>query len=133
MLAAVKTAAEHWDYVAPLFRMPTDEAEYDTLVEALDDVLTLSGHDENHPLALLAAQMGAMIEAYDHAHHPMPRASGIEVLRYLMQDHGLEQGDLPEVGNQSVISQLLNGKRQLNVRQVRALAERFGVSASVFI
>ncbi len=49
-----------------------------------------------------------------------------------MQEHGLSQGDLPEVGTQSVISEVLAGKRQLNVRHIRALSDRFGVPADVF-
>lgn len=50
-----------------------------------------------------------------------------------MQEHGLSQGDLPEVGAQSVVSEILAGKRQLNVRQIRALVERFQVPADLFI
>ena len=41
--------------------------------------------------------------------------------------------DLPEVGSQGVVSEILRGRRQINVRQVRALSERFGVSPAVFI
>jgi HTH-type transcriptional regulator / antitoxin HigA len=59
--------------------------------------------------------------------------SGVEALRYLMREHGLNQGDLPEVGTQSVISEILSGKRQINLRQVRLLSERFGVPVDVFI
>ena len=49
-----------------------------------------------------------------------------------MQGHGLNQGDLPEIGVQSVVSEILNGKRALNVRHIRALSERFGIAAEVF-
>ncbi len=45
----------------------------------------------------------------------------------------LTQSDLPEIGSQAVVSEVLNGKRDLNVRQIRALATRFGVSPAVFI
>jgi HTH-type transcriptional regulator/antitoxin HigA len=31
-----------------------------------------------------------------------------------------------------VVSEVLNGRRELNVRQIRALAARFGVATSVF-
>ena len=47
--------------------------------------------------------------------------------------HGLRQSDLPEVGSQGVVSEILSGKRALNLRQVQALAERFQVSPAVFI
>jgi len=78
-------------------------------------------------------QMGELIAAYDQVHHPLPQAPGHEVLRLLMIEHGLNQADLPEVGAQSVVSEILSGKRQLNIRQIRALAQRFGVSGEVFL
>jgi HTH-type transcriptional regulator/antitoxin HigA len=55
------------------------------------------------------------------------------MLRYLMEEHGLSQSDLPEVGSQGVVSEVIHGKRDLNMRQVRALAKRFHVSPAVFI
>lgn len=132
MSALIKQACEHWRYVAPLLTKPMSEDDYDALVEALDELLIVVGDDEDHPLASLASQLGDMIEAYDELHRPLPKVVGVEVLRYLMQEHGLSQGDLPEVGTQSVISEVLAGKRQLNVRHIRALSDRFGVPADVF-
>lgn len=133
MSELVEQACEHWRYVAPLLRKPTNEEDYDALVEALDELLAIVGDDEDHPLASLVSHVGDLIETYDEAHRPLPRASSVEVLRYLMQEHGLAQGDLPEVGTQSVISEILGGKRRLNVRHIRALSERFGVPADVFL
>jgi HTH-type transcriptional regulator/antitoxin HigA len=54
-------------------------------------------------------------------------------LHYLMAEHGLAQSDLPEVGSQGVVSEILRGKRKLNLRQVQALAARFNVSPAVFM
>ncbi|MFZ3185260.1 MAG: helix-turn-helix domain-containing protein [Pseudomonas sp.] len=132
MSALIKQASEHWRYVAPLLSKPANEEDYDALVEALDELLVIVGDDEDHSLASLAAHMGDLLEAYDESHRPMPRASAVEVLRYLMQEHGLTQAELPEIGAQSVISEILGGKRKLNVRHIRALSERFGVPADVF-
>lgn len=132
MSAILKQAADHWRYVAPLLTPPQSEADYDTLVETLDELLDEIAGAENHPLASLASQMGDLIAAYDTAHYPIPDALGHEVLRHLMHEHGLNQGDLPEIGAQSVVSEILSGKRQLNVRHIRALAARFNVPADVF-
>jgi HTH-type transcriptional regulator/antitoxin HigA len=55
------------------------------------------------------------------------------MLRFLMEEHSLKQSDLPEIGSQSLVSEILSGKRELNVRQIRALAKRFGVSPAAFI
>ena len=63
----------------------------------------------------------------------MPKACGVEVLRYLMEEHGLRQADLPEIGSQGVVSEILSGKRELNLRQIRELAKRFHVSPAVFV
>ncbi|MES2820116.1 MAG: helix-turn-helix domain-containing protein [Pseudomonadota bacterium] len=132
MTSLIKQASEHWPYVAPLLAKPGNEDEYDARVSALDEQLGLVGEDEDHPLASLAVHLADLIEAYDQARRPIPAVGGVEVLRYLIQAHGLSQADLPEVGAQSVLSEILAGKRQLNVRQIRALATRFGVSAEVF-
>jgi HTH-type transcriptional regulator/antitoxin HigA len=50
-----------------------------------------------------------------------------------MEEHDLKQSDLPEIGSQGVVSEVLAGRRQLNIRQVKALSERFGISPAVFI
>jgi len=46
---------------------------------------------------------------------------------------GLSQSDIPEVGSQGVVSEILNGKRELNIRQARSSAEKFKVSSVVFV
>lgn len=129
----IQQAAEHWQYVAPVLRKPKNEADYDQLVEALDELSDMIGDDENHPLMSLVDIIGDWIEAYDHEHRPMPQASGVDVLRSVMQEHGLTQSDLPGVGTQSVVSEILSGKRQLNVRQIRWLADYFKVPVDMFI
>ena len=71
---------------------------------------------------------------HDQAHHVLPDAGPSQVLRFLIEQHGLKQADLAdEVGTQSVVSEILNGHRHINARQAKALAQRFGVSASAFI
>ncbi len=132
MNAILDAAARHWAYIAPLLAEPVDEADYDAKVEALDELLDIVGDEEDHPLASLAARLGDVIEAYDEEHRPMPEASGVDVLRYLMTEHGVTQGDLPEVGVQPVVSAILSGKRSLNWRQICGLSERFGVPTDAF-
>lgn len=133
MSVLIKNAAEHWEFVSPLLRKPKNEDDYDTLVQALDELLEITGVDESHPLMSLVDIIGDWIEEWDHKHHPMPEATGAEVLGYMMREHGLTQSDLPGVGPQSVVSEILSGKRQLNLRQIRWLAERFNVPVDVFI
>jgi HTH-type transcriptional regulator / antitoxin HigA len=60
-------------------------------------------------------------------------SSGADMLRHYMEEIGLSQSDLPEIGSQGVVSEVLNGKRDLNIKQIRRLAQRFHVSPAVFI
>lgn len=91
------------------------------------------GTNEDHPLYELLDMLGTLVYTYEEKHYPMPQASGAEVLQYLMEEHGLRQSDLSEIGFQGGVSEILNGKRELNVRQIRKLADRFHVSPAVFV
>ena len=122
----------HWQNISPLLTI-RNEREYDAAVERMNELLDEIGTDENHPLYSLLDTLGTLIEAYEEEHLVIPDANGAEVLRFIMDEQGLTQSELPEVGSQGVVSEILNGKRELNIRQIRALAKRFKVSASVFV
>ena len=122
----------YWENISPLLTI-RNEREYDSAVERMNQLLDEIGENESHPLYSLLDTLGTLIQAYEEEHFPIPEAKGADVLRFLMQEHGLNQSDLPEVGSQGVVSEILSGKRELNVRQIRALAERFKVSAAAFV
>lgn len=132
MSALIEQAAEHWRYVAPLLRKPTSEDGYDELVEALDELLVLIEDNERHPLASLASHMGDLIETYDEARRPMPKSNGLDVLRYLMLEHGLGEADLPEVGSPDLVRDILSGRRERDIHHIRALSDHFNVPLDVF-
>jgi len=50
-----------------------------------------------------------------------------------MNEHGLSQNDLPEIGSQSLVSKILSGERKLTVEHIQQLSNRFGVSTFLFI
>jgi HTH-type transcriptional regulator/antitoxin HigA len=50
-----------------------------------------------------------------------------------MLEHGLKQSDLKEIGSQGVVSEILMGKRTLNLEQIKKISIRFHVSPLVFI
>ena len=134
MNASIDTALAHWAYVAPLLKPAKTRAQNQALVESLDAVLDAGGADEANPLARLAAMLGDLVSAYEQAHHPMPPAmSAVETLRWFMERDQLRQGDLPEIGNQAKVSEILSGRRALNLRQAKALATRFGVALELFV
>jgi HTH-type transcriptional regulator/antitoxin HigA len=110
-----------------------NEREYDRAVRRLNTLLDEVGTDERHPLYGLLDTLGTLIHAYEEEHFRDPEPNGPEMLRYFMEEHGLKQSDLPEVGSQRAVSEVLRGKRELTANQIRALASRFHVSPSVFV
>ncbi len=121
-----------WIVIEPLLTIHT-EADYDRAVQRLNEFLDEIGDNEAHPLYGFLDTLGTLIHVYEEKHFPESDVSGIEMLRYLMEEHDLAQSDLPEIGSQGVVSEILNGKRELNVRHIRALAARFHVSPAVFM
>lgn len=132
MTTTIKTLEPHWQAISPYMTI-RNEGDYDRLVEQLNELIDEVGTDESHSMYGFMDTLGTVLHAYEEKHFSMPEEGGTAVLQYLMEEHGLRQSDLPEIGSQGVISEILSGKRELNVRQIRALAERFGVSAAVFI
>jgi HTH-type transcriptional regulator / antitoxin HigA len=75
-----------------------------------------------------------LVGKYERDHYKTSAVRGTEMLAYLMELQGLKQSDLAkELGGQPIVSKILKGERELNLRQVKALAKRFKVSPGVFI
>ena len=75
-----------------------------------------------------------LIGDYEDSKFKSGAVNGKEMLAYLMELQGLTQSDLAkEVGGQPIVSKILKGERELNLRQIKALAKRFKVSPEVFI
>jgi len=109
-----------------------DEAHYARMTEMLEALLDETQGEEKHPAMGLVNIVGDLIEDYESKQHPLSEFTGVQALKFLME-HGLKQSELTEIGSQGVVSEILRGKRELNIRQVRALSERFGVSVATFV
>jgi HTH-type transcriptional regulator/antitoxin HigA len=113
-------------------RLIRSDAELERYTEALFELTALAKPT--------AAQMEAinllslLVEKYEAERFPMAASSPIEVLKFLMEQNGLQQRDLmEELGSESNVSLILSGKRNLTVPHVQRLSRRFGVPASVFL
>ncbi|OGT61976.1 MAG: transcriptional regulator [Gammaproteobacteria bacterium RIFCSPHIGHO2_12_FULL_43_28] len=129
----LKKAINHWKYIANDIHEPLNQNDYGRLTNILDHLLDTVGEDEKHELIGLVDVISHMITMYDEKHNYHINTSGISALKFLMEQHNLKQSDLPEIGSQGVVSEILNGKRQLNLTQIKKLAKRFHVSVDTFI
>lgn len=81
----------------------------------------------------LADLLTLLIEDFEERRYQLPRAKPLEVLRFLMDQHGLKQKDLVNVfGTPSIVSEVLSGKRELNKDHIKRLSEHFHVSPELF-
>lgn len=122
-----------WPTVSKVVSVPHTHEQYDQVVKLLDELIDETGGDENHPLASLMETLGTLIENYEDNHFRESAGDPISSLKHLMAEHNLRQEDLPEIGSQGIVSEILRGQRQFNVRQIKMLSERFHVSPAVFI
>jgi HTH-type transcriptional regulator/antitoxin HigA len=109
------------------------DADYDRVTAFMEEVMAEIGRKKKHPLCGLMDILDMRLREYDDARQPIDDVTGLEMLRFLMDQHGLRQQDLSELGSQGVVSELLAGKRELNLRHIGTLARRFKVPPEVFL
>ena len=100
---------------------------------ALRRIETLMGATPGTPEADELDVLTDLVEVYESRHYPVAASSPRRVLSALMEAPGLTQSDLPEIGSQGVVSEILRGKREMNLRQVRVIARRFRVSPATLV
>lgn len=74
-----------------------------------------------------------LVEAYEEEHHSIPDGSPVEILRTSVDANGLRQKDLvPIFGSESIVSEVLHKKRDLNKTHTQKLSKRFQISPAAF-
>lgn len=109
------------------------EAEYAKAIALIEELLDEVGDNEVHPLAEVLDLIAAQVKAYEDEHVQIPNADPREVLRFLIKQNGLKQGDLDDVAPQSRISEILTGVRPVSKEIAKRLTKRFHVHADLFI
>ncbi|WP_435275438.1 helix-turn-helix domain-containing protein [Psychrobium sp. nBUS_13] len=114
-----------------------DEEDYESALTLMDELI--EDYDEQKPLIELLSlsierweneseefsEFNANIESLD---------SGVSVLRVLMDQNKLNTTDFKnEIGGKSMVSMILNNKRNLTLEHIKALSNRFGVPPQLFI
>jgi len=129
----IKKTIRVWPTVSKVVSTIHTERQYNKAVNMLDELIDEVNKKNDPVKESLIDTLGTLIKDYEDRNIKEPRGDSIGALIYLLEEHGLNQSDLREIGSQGVVSEILNGKRKLNLRQVVALSKRFSVSPSVFI
>jgi HTH-type transcriptional regulator / antitoxin HigA len=109
-----------------------NDAELDVAIAVLNNLIDCA--DLTQAESDYKEVLGEIIEAYEAVHVAIPEVTGVELLRFLMEENGLTQASLASIfGGKSNISEVLSGNRELSKSQNRGLSERFGLPADAFM
>lgn len=133
--AAIKEKARALLDEAAFVAHINDEADYQQAMALMDDLV--DDYESNRPLIEL---LSSSIERWENSAEEFSEFNarvagmgGVDVLKLLMQQHGLGIADLPEIGSKSLVSKILNGRgRNLTKDHIAALSKRFCVSPAIF-
>ena len=129
----IEQISQGWQNIAPLLVPVFSEEDSDRREEQLKNLIKLNQSKKDTQISYLIKSIALTIKEYEQKEFPIEKPAGIEILQYLMEEHGLNVSDFPEIGNQALMLDLLNGKQELNVRMIKVLAKRFGVSEQTFL
>jgi HTH-type transcriptional regulator/antitoxin HigA len=127
----MSTALQKYELSKPALAAITSDTQNELYVAALLELEKqprLCPQDRKY-----ANVLAVLIESYEKVNFPIPSVSPVEVLAELIDANNLRQKDLaPIFGSESIVSEVLSGKRELNRQQIEKLSQRFAVSPAVF-
>jgi len=88
------------------------------------------GTDEGDELDVLAT----LVDVYETQQFPIQSPDPIEAIRFRMEQMGLERKDLePFIGSRARVSEVLNKRRGLSLKMIRALHEELDIPLEALI
>jgi HTH-type transcriptional regulator / antitoxin HigA len=111
-----------------------DEVAYANAQEVIDALTGLPELSKGQ--AEYLDTLTVLLEAYENEHHSFDESAvgPIDALRYLMEEHGLSASDLGRLlGERSLGSKILSGKREMSKAHIKKLAGHFKVRADLFL
>ncbi len=129
----IKRTVKVWPAVSPVVSTIHTERHYNRVVKIVDQLIDDVSKKSDPVKESLIDTLGTLIKDYEDRNFAEPVGDPIGNLKFLLEEHGMTQSDLKAIGSQGVVSEILNRKRKLNLRQVIVLSKVFSVSPSVFI
>ncbi len=116
MLGPIKNNDQYEDYLARIYILMQQDLKSDS-----------AESDEMEVLSMLVKQ-------YELEHFPVPKPAPLEAIKFRLEQMGMAETELSEIlGNRARKSEILSGKRKLNLTMIRKLSERLHIPADVLI
>lgn len=143
-LAIHKRAGKHRDdYFELVMRHPLktirSDQEWRAALKVLDPLSVIDEDKLTPGQADYLMALTDLVWAYEQQHHPVDlsqgdHADGIDVLRMLLEENGLNASDLGRLlGKRQLGSAILRRERELSKAHVLTLAAHFGISTDLLL
>ncbi len=110
-----------------------NETHYQQMVALLEALLEQTAGNEQHPAMELVDIVGDLLAAYESDRRQLPKSTSVQALLFLMEQHKLQPSDLTEIGEPTLVTEILADRQKLDIQQIQALSKRFGVTLGTFI
>ncbi|MGR6469097.1 helix-turn-helix domain-containing protein [Rhizobium sp. PAMB 3182] len=115
------------------FRTLQSEAEYQAALTAVRPFFETEPAEGTDAAAHFDALV-LLIEEYERRHFEIPRARPVDIVKSVMEANNYSRADLVAViGSKSRAADLLNGKREINLDQIRKLSKAWGIPAGALV
>ncbi len=109
--------------------------DYEKFLTLLEELL---GKEESESLSeqesLLIELLLVIVQEYESQNVSLPELDPRDILLHLMEAQELKQTNLVgAIGSSGVVSEIVNGKREISKAQARSLGELFNVSYKLFL
>ncbi len=138
---ALVNAYEVFMQTAHSYVQLSTEADYVAALATLEEILEAANDTADDPLNPLIELLSQSIETYESQDSELTVfleeaesiPADVALLRTLMQQHDLTGSDFPEIGDKTMVSKVLNGKRVLQRQAMEQLGDRFGIRPAMFL
>ena len=78
--------------------------------------------------------LSVLVKAYEEEHYPVPAPNPLDAIKFRLEQLNMSEGELSDIfGYRSRKSEILSGKRKLNLAMIRKLTEKLQIPAEVLI
>lgn len=110
----------------------TDDEDLAARMALIDELYGYAA-TEDDIAAIMAQFVTDKVYEYEQDHIQLPAVEPGEALAHFMEENKVKQRDLITIAPQSVVSEILNGKRKMTVKHIKGFAAFFGVPEKTFM
>lgn len=78
--------------------------------------------------------LSILVKEYENEHYPVPKPKPLEAIKFRLEQMNMSEAELSDIlGSRSRKSEILSGKRKLNLAMIRKLTEKLQIPANVLI